>query len=106
MSEDTAMSASEDQLPQAPPEIAPLMPPRPMMPRKHEFEAIEAVDMLRLENSGLKAEIFKLREDNSRLQGQVQHYEDEAMQRALRDKYKLGPKDRIDPQTLRIVRGQ
>lgn len=81
------------------------MPAVKKTPKEPAVELVDAADMLRLEVDGMKSEIFKLREENAKLLQQLVAYENVNSQRALRDKYKLGPNDKVDPATLRIIRG-
>lgn len=94
------MSDEQTAVPEVPPEA--LMPPMPRKPA----DVMDPVDAMKMENSALKGEVFKLREENARLLGELLGLRDRQTMLELRAKYQLGPKDRIDPQSLRIVRGQ
>ena len=69
-------------------------------------ESVDPIDIVRLESFGLKQEILRLREENARLSAQLLAVEDKQYQASLKAKYKLEDKDRIDPQSLRVIRAE
>jgi hypothetical protein len=73
---------------------------------KDGIELVEAKDLLLLENSGLKAEIYRLQTEVAQLRMSLHKQEDMAIQQQLKEKYSLGVNDKIDPSTLQIIRGQ